>query len=370
MNKKIIGIIALIIVILLVIFAFKNNKESSSEPVRLGAILSETGVAASFGEMSRKGIELAVKEINDSGGVNGRKVEVIFEDDQTNPTAASGAFQKLNGIDNVDAIIGSNFDFVTQPLFSLAQTNKVVVISPSNPRIKGAFDPNDYSFVMMTEFDVIVKEFEEYLKNTQYSQLGIVRFESSFSESIMNTLNGIQTTLGKKPIIAETYKEIGNNDFRTIILKLKQANVDLVFLDMVANDPVVFMTQAKQLGYSPKVITHVGIQDALAMKDSDPKIFDGVVSLNWNVSPQSFTEKFTKAYGMAPDKSANRAYDSVYVLAQAVSQTKDLTNLPQTLENEVFTTPNGEFKFNENHAAENTEVRLEIVKDGKLTELK
>lgn len=369
MKKTLTSLIAIVILVILLVVITKatDRKIVDNSTIKIGAILSETGVAAAFGEMSHKGIDIAVEEINKNGGINKRQVSVIFEDDQTDPKAAVGSFQKLSSIDGVNAIIGSNFDFVTQPLFSLVKENKKqVVVSPSNPRIAGSFDTNSHSFVMMTEFDEIIRVFKDYLQGVTYKQMGILRFESTFAEQIQKTLNDIQVELGKKPIVVETYKQIGNNDFRTQILKLKQAGVDLVFLDMIAIDPVTFVNQAKQLGYTPKLLSHVGLQDALSIKDVDPKIFDGTVAVNWNVSTTDFTEKFKAKYGTNPDKSANRAYDAVYVLANAIDKSGgDASMLPQILETESFITPNGTIKFNQNHAATSTDVRLEVVKEGK-----
>lgn len=366
-KKMIVGVVAIAIIIVILAVSGSSDK-TSAETIKIGAIISETGFAAAFGEMSRKGIDLAVKEINENGGVDGKMVEIIFEDDQTDPKVSSGLFQKVTGIDKVGGIIGSNFDFVTQPLFSLAKTNKVAVISPSNPRIPGAFDTNEYAFVMMTEFDTIIRTFKSYLEQEEYTQLGILRFESSFAEQIQNTLNDIQTELGKKPIVSETYKQIGNNDFKTQILKLKQAKADLVFLDMIGPDPLTFMQQAKALQYNPKIITHIGLQDALSMEGVDPNVFNGAVLINWNASPAGFAQKFEAEYGIKPDKSTDKAYDAIYVLSQAISKAESNEDVAKILGSETFQTPNGEFKFNENHAAENTTVLIQVVKDGKLVE--
>ncbi len=367
--KKLITIVILAVVIIVLIVIFGGSPTPSSttkEPIKIGAIISETGVAAAFGEMSHKGIQLAVDEINTAGGISSRPVQIVWENDQTDPKVSSGLFQKVTGIDKVGAIIGSNFDFVTQPLFSLAKTNKVVVVSPSNPRIPGAFDTNDHAFVMMTEFDTIVRTFASYLKGAQYTQLGIVRFESSFAESIEKTLNAMQVEMGKEQLISETYKQIGNNDFKTQILKLKQAKVDLVFLDMIGPDPVTFVQQANALGFKPTYITHIGIQDALSIKGVDPNMFNGFVLINWNFSPASFADKFMKKYGVQPDKSADRAYDAVYVLAQAIAQTPVGADVATTLEQGTFVTPNTSFKFNTNHAADTTPVLIQSITEGKL----
>lgn len=335
-------------------------------PIKIGAIISETGVAASFGEMAHKGIELAAKEINANGGMGGRMVEIIYEDDRTDPKAAAGAYQKLTGIDNVDGIIGSNFDFVSQPIFALAKTGDTVVISPSNPRIAGSFDTNSHAFVMMTDFDNVMRGLTGYLATAKYNQLGILRFESAFAEQEERTLNAIQKDLGKKPIVSETYKQIGNNDYKTQILKMKKAGVDLIFLDMVATDPITFINQAKQLDYHPMILTHDGIKDSLNVKDAPIKDFEGAIVLTWNVAPESFEKKFMEAYGVIQDNSANRAYEAVYVIAQAAVEAKTKSEIAGILESKKFTTPNGEFYFNKDHAAASTPVSLKVVRNGKL----
>jgi hypothetical protein len=165
MKKIIIAIIVLMVVGVVVWNVQKSSQTGTAyAPIKIGAIISETGVAASFGEMAHKGIELAAKEINANGGMGGRMVEIIYEDDRTDPKAAAGAYQKLTGIDNVDGIIGSNFDFVSQPIFALAKTGDTVVISPSNPRIAGSFDTNSHAFVMMTDFDNVMRRIQRLLE--------------------------------------------------------------------------------------------------------------------------------------------------------------------------------------------------------------
>ncbi len=369
MKKIIIGLIIIIALGLVIGGQINNEENKDKDAIKIGAILSETGVATSFGEMSRMGMELAVKEINENGGIEGRKVVAIYEDDRTDPKAAAGAYQKLTTIDKVDGIIGSNFDFVSQPIFALAKSGDTVVISPSNPRIAGAFDTNSHAFVMMTDFENVIRGLKSYLEKTDYNQLGILRYESAFAEQVEETLNDMLLELGKKPIVSETYKQIGNNDYKTQILKLKQAGVDLVFLDMVATDPITFMNQAKQLNYNPKIFTHDGIKDPLGMKELDPKMFEGVVVLGWNVAPQSFEDKFIEEYGVKQDKSAHRAYEATYVLAQAVAKAKAKSEIPKVLETTVFQTPNGQFSFNKDHASVSTEVSVDVIKDGKLVPL-
>ncbi len=363
--RKIIWVIIILIIALAYWWRGSNPAPvASGEVIKIGAIISQTGVAAAFGEMSKFGIELAVKEINEAGGIEGRPVAVIYEDDRTDPKTAAGLYQKLTGIDKVDAIIGSNFDFVTQPIFALAETGEVVVASPSSPRIAGAFEPGAKSFVMMSDFSKIILELKPYLTSSPYKKLGIIHFASAFGAEITKTLTEINSSLGKSKIVEETYNEIGNNDFRTTILKLKDSGVDLVFLDMAGPDPLTFVRQAKQLAYAPVMIADTAIKDSVSMSGAEQALFNGVLVLNWDVTTADFARKFEEIYKRAPGNSVNRAYDAVYVLAQAVAEAESKSDIPKLLETKTWQTPNGPFKFNAEHAAETTAVELQIIKDG------
>ncbi len=356
MDNYILGIVGIVALAFIGYSLLSDRSEENEGTIRLGAIISETGVAASFGEMSRKGIKLAVSEINAKGGVNGRTVEVVFEDDGTDPTKALSAYQKLVSVDNVSAIIGSNFDFVTQPLFAAAKTGDVAVVTPSSPYYAGYFEENQNAFFMMTDLPQIISTFDSYLKTQEFNKIGILRYPSVFGEMFSRELGAS---------VDETYAEIGNNDFRTQILKLKSSGADLVFLDMVANDPEQFLKQSRELGYSPKVITHVGVKQALASTES-PELYEGIVVLDWNVSPEAFVKKFTDTYSLAPDNSANRAYDAVYVLADAVANSRNRTDVSAYLAVHTFATPNGTVVFDKNHAASSMPVLLERIEGGKL----
>lgn len=366
------GTWGVVVVVLVVAFiaAFSGKQNiASDEPIRIGAIISQTGFAAAFGEMSQKGAQLAVDEINAAGGVDGRMVELLIEDDQTDPKVAAGLYQRMVG-EGVPAIIGSNFDFVTQPVFALAETGAAVVVSPSNPRIPGSFDTNARSFVMMSDFSTIIAALEPVLQQDTYTKFGVVRFDSAFSEEIVRNVDSMLVAHGKEPAVVETYKQLGGNDFRTAILKMQAEGVDMVFLDMIGTDSGVFLKQARELGYAPQVLAHVGLVDALRSEQFDAALFEGVLMLDWNASPQSFQDAFVAAYGVAPTNSANRAYDAVYVLSQAIAEVgTDAGAIAAYLEETTFETPNGSFAFTANHAAAMTEVALKTVRKGEFVEV-
>jgi branched-chain amino acid transport system substrate-binding protein len=365
-TKIVIGIIVVIVIAGIWYGISKKQTSSTKEKIKIGAILSLTGYAAGYGDYAKKAIELAASEINKNGGINGRKVEVIFEDDHTQAQDAVSAFLKLVNVDKVDGIIGSLWDFTTQPLIPLAKDYKITLITPTNFRIKGSFETNEYSFTMLPSFEKVLKVVEIYLKKEGVKKLGVVRFASSFGEEIKNVFSEIMKNYNGTEIIDESYNEIGNNDFRTTILKLKEKGVDAVFIDMVDQDMENFLKRAKELDFKAKIITHVAILDLISNPNIDKNLLEGIVFINWEIQPEAFSKKFEEFYKIKPAKSADRSYDALYVLVDAISNSKDSVN--KYIEKNKFTTINGTIVFNENHEVENLPVSLQFIKDGKIVD--
>ncbi|MDB5254311.1 MAG: Extracellular ligand-binding receptor [Parcubacteria group bacterium] len=361
-----------VIIVILVIWGISKTTgsksvDSTKEPIKIGAVISLTGSAAPWGEYGKKAMELAVKEINAKGGIDGRQVNLLIEDDHTDGKQAVSGFNKLVSIDHVNGIIGGVFDFTAQPLLPLAHNEKITFISPSNFRIAGGFELNDQSFVMMSDFNKVLAAMKTYLGGENVQKLAVVHFKSTFGKEIATTLDTIMKDLGHGGIVEEEYTQIGNNDFKTTIAKLKAQNVDAVFLDTLGSDSVNFITRAKQANFKPAFISYNGLTDAFA-EEKDKSLLENVVILNWEVTRPEFANLFQDSYGIAPSKSADKFYDAVYVLAQGIAGSKDNAQVASTIENSSYTTPNGEVKFTADHAAQSTNVKIQIIKQGKLVD--
>ena len=376
-TKNVIKGAVVVAVICLAVFSFISNNqgtasknESSKGPIRIGASLSLTGVAADFGEMSKKSMEMAVEEINAKGGINGRKVELYVEDDRTDPKVAVSAYQKLVHIDKADALIGGLFDFTAQPIFPLVLQDKITYISPVNFVIDGTFEMNAQTFVMYPRFDQVVNELKGVIDEKGIQKLGMIRFESGFSASIQKTLAGIMKDLGREPLVTETYAAIGSSDFRTNILKMKSANPDAVFLDMLDFDIVKYLADSKALGFKKQIIGYTTMRDVLAKKDVDLAALEGAIMLDWEIPSDVFSKAFAGKYAVSPRHGANKSYDAVYVLAEAIANAANRADVGSYIETHLFNTVNGSFKFSANHAATDTPVKVYEVKGGKLEEIK
>lgn len=365
---------AIILVVLIIIgwFGFsyfkKGSIDESAAPVKIGTIMSETGVAAAFGEMSLKGAQMAVEEINADGGINGRKIVLVSDDDRSDPKTTAGLYAKQTGLDKVDAIIGSNFDFTVQPLFEVAKNGTTVVVTPTAARIPGSLETNSQSFSMLVDFDRIVAGLAKYMNEATYSKLGVIHYASGFGEQVNTTLSGIAKAQGKTSL-EESYNAFGTVDWKPMILKFKKEGVDLVFLDMLADDMVRFMRDARAFGYSPIVMTHNDIRNALTKVETNTSLLENVIVLDWDVlETPAFRSNFMKKFGVAPMNHASQSYAAVYMLANALGNT-ERENLAKTLEQETFSTPLGNMSFDQNHSAKNMPIKVQVIKSGSLVEL-
>lgn len=311
-NKLLLGAAAVVLAALGLIYMY-GSPTRPSETLTIGAVISKTGFATDYGDMADKAATLAVEEINAKGG----SVRLVVEDDETNPTKAVSAYRKLVDVDRVDAVIGSIFDFTTQPLLPLALSDKKILVVPAQPTIKGSFEMNDYTYSMMPPFETIIHSLTPHIAGTT----GILRYQSDFGKEIERVLTSIAADKGLTPLTVQSYEKIGAGDFRTQILKLKSAGVDVLFLDMLTPDVVVFKKQATELGYTPRVISY-SLYDAVQADAGNEARYEGDLWLDWQdtVSPE-FKKKFEARYGVAPRRGAEASYKAVYAVVNCTYDT-------------------------------------------------
>jgi ABC-type branched-subunit amino acid transport system substrate-binding protein len=197
----------------------------------------------------------------------------------------------------------------------------------------------------------------------------MIRFESGFSKSIEGTLSKIMIDQQGGSFIPETYKAIGSSDFRTNILKISKSNIDAVFLDMLDFDIVKYLNDSEKLGFAKPIIGYTTLRDVLK-KDIDKSGLEGAIMLDWEIPSEEFSAKFFEKYGEYPRRGANKSYDSVYMLAEAIANSNDRSEVPAYIKKHSFKTVNGEFLFGENNAVTDTPVKVFEVSSGKLVEIK
>jgi len=340
--------------------------------VPLGAALSLTGAAASYGESQQNGLKLALKDLNAKKGV---KYDLKIEDDGTDPKQAIGVFEKFVA-DNTSAVIGptlSNTAFQAQPI---AQDAGMPVLAISNTAA-GITAQGDYIFRdSLTEGQVIPQTIKAAADKFDLKKVVVMYSnDDAFTESGYKVM---ADSLKKEGIDAvDTLKfSKSDTDFRSLLTAAKEKKPDAIVVSALIEAAIPLVTQARELGITVPIIGGNGFNNPQLMKDAGPAAEGVVVGAAWNSASESpentaFMKAYEDEYGSGPDQFAAQAYTGLLVLDHAVRAncSGERADIQKGL-NEVkdLKTPLGSLTINKDRDAEHNAV-VQIVKDGKFAVL-
>lgn len=312
-------------------FAGCTNKNDST--IKIGLIAELTGQIPAVGASSRNGAQLAVKEINDAGGIElgGKKykVELIIEDSASKPEQAASAAQKLITQGNVVAIVGPNSSGNALPASEIAETSKVVLITPWSTNPKTTLDPRTGKakkyvfracFTDIFEGEVLGKFASEKLRVKKAAALFDIASEVLKSQSELFRKSFEKN--GGKVVDVETYTT-GDKDFTAQLTKIKNSDPDIVFLPSYYTDVPLQVQQALRLGLKvPFLGSDAWSTDELIKmcgKDCEGFYFcNHYSSGTLNPVTKKFVEAYRSEYKNTPDDVAALTYDSFGLLREAL----------------------------------------------------
>lgn len=302
----------------------KEPVAKNTEPIKVGFIGALSGDVATIGENLRAALEIAKDETNAAGGINGRQIEMIYEDGKCNPKDAANAGNKLINIDKVKYIVGGLCSSETLAVAPMAELAKVVMISPAstNPSISQA---GDYIFrdVPSDSFQGIFMA--EYVKNTmKKTKVATVKCLSDWCIGVNDAFKAHFLELGGQIVAEEGYTQ-DSKDLRTQLTKVKAAKPEMVYFIGYTEGSIVGLRQMKELGIAVPVVG----ADAW----SDMKIWQEVKGAGEGAMytepankelPQEFVAKMAeKLSGVELNVYAPRGYDALKMLAMAIGTGED-----------------------------------------------
>lgn len=286
--------------------------------IKIGSILILTGEGAAWGEAAKNGIELAMEEINEQGGVNEKKLKVIFENDSSDPKKALSAFQKLTDVDKAQFIIGTTWSHVGLPLVKLAEQKKVVMISPSLG-VKEFNEDNPYLFNTWPHDFILSEKLAEYVFKKGFRRVAVFGARQVWVEDQTRAFRKTFEGLGGK--IALLFEpNITDTDVRTDVLKLKNTS---------GIDAVIMLADGQDLtAISARRMKELNIQLPVFSITLDRKIIndcqgacDGFIFLTFLTPTDQFESKYQAKYRREVEIGADSAYDAVMMLADAMRKT-------------------------------------------------
>jgi branched-chain amino acid transport system substrate-binding protein len=234
--------------------------------IRIGSFGALTGPGYLYGKLAINGVEVVFDQVNAAGGINGRKLELVREDDRCDPAGAIGAVQKLIFQEQVFALIGggcSNATFAARETIEKAEIPFLVVSSVHD----GITTPPARTIFSTALTSTIESKAQvEYALDTGAKKIAVVSMRDSWGRARYTPLLEELKARGVK-IVADEEMSPDANDATAQVLRLKQADADAVIMVLFPKPAAVFTRDAQKLGFKPVLIGQTGIGDPAAFED-------------------------------------------------------------------------------------------------------
>ena len=367
--KKILGILSAAVLAL----TLASCSKAESNSVKIGGIFPLSGHVAVYGVECKNGVDLAIEEINAAGGINGKPVVLVSEDDEGNPDKTVNAFKKLSTKDGVKVVIGSLTSGCTQAITTLSQASKVVQIAPA-ATAPAITDAGDFIFraCFIDPFQGTVGG--KFAAETLGKKRAAILYDigNDYSVGLADNFKIAFTKAGGSIVSEESYAT-NDKDFNAQLTKIKNANPDVVYLPDYYGTVALIAKQLRAQGINVPMVGADG-WDGLTSNAGD-EVLGGYYSNHYAVDStepavKKFVESFRAKYNKDPNSFAALGYDCVYLIRDAIvaAGAEDSIAVRDALAKTDGDYVTGHLTFDEKHNPIKSAVMLELVKadDGTL----
>ncbi len=367
--KKILGILSAVILAL----TLASCSKAESNSVKIGGIFPLSGQVAVYGVECKNGVDLAIEEINAAGGINGKPIVLVSEDDEGNPDKTVNAFKKLSTKDGVKVVIGSLTSGCTQAITTLSQASKVVQIAPA-ATAPAITDAGDFIFraCFIDPFQGTVGG--KFAAETLGKKRAAILYDigNDYSVGLADNFKIAFTKAGGSIVSEESYAT-NDKDFNAQLTKIKNANPDVVYLPDYYGTVALIAKQLRAQGINVPMVGADG-WDGLTSNAGD-EVLGGYYSNHYAVDStepavKKFVESFRAKYNKDPNSFAALGYDCVYLIRDAIvaAGAEDSIAVRDALVKTNGDYVTGHLTFDEKHNPIKSAVMLELVKadDGTL----
>ena len=366
---------ALVTAVTLGTMACSSGCSKKSDDIPVGAYLSLSGSDSTFGTDTRDGIELATQELNAAGGIKGKKVRVIYEDDKSTPAEATNKVRQLIDRDGVVAVLGEVASSRSLAGGLIANSKKVPMITPSSTAVEVT---KDREYVFRTCFtdaqqgDVAARYVHDSMKKNNVGLFYVA--QDNYSSGLAQSFKESFQKLGGKIVIEKGYPAKETN-FTTFLEAFKEAKPEVIFVPVYYNDMVQIARQAKNVGLPGSMFVGGDGWDSEDLIQGAGNELEGAFFTNhyapdvpWPNS-QAFLKAFKAKYNHDPGSLSAQGYDAAKMLFDAMGRAAEVT--PEAIKNALaetkdFAGATGTMTIDKNHNA-NKPIVVVQVKNKKFT---
>lgn len=297
----------------------------AQDEIPVGEFASLTGGSASFGQSSHKGTALAIEEINATGGVLGRKLKLITEDDQSQAGQPATIMRKLISQDKVVAVLGEVASSRSLEAAPICQQNKIPMISPASTNQK-VTEVGDYIFRVCFIDPFQGKVMAKFAQSKGWKKLGVLTdVKSDYSIGLAQAFKEA-VPKGGGEIVKESSYGTGDKDFKAQLTSIKAAKPDAIFIPGYYGEVSLIGKQARLLGIKVPLLGGDGWVGDSLLKVAGSSLDGSFFSCHFSADDKSeavqgFVKKYKAKYaGETPDDMAALGYDSAMILADAMKR--------------------------------------------------
>jgi branched-chain amino acid transport system substrate-binding protein len=300
-----------------------EEKAPAAQGIEIGFYGALTGPQATFAISGRNGARLAVEELNRAGGVLGKKLELLVEDDHNEASEAASAVSKLITRDHVVALIGENASSRTLAAAPIAQNYRIPMVSPSSTNVE-VTKKGDYIFRVCFIDPNQGKALANFARRTLHAATAafLVDVKSDYSVGLADAIRRNFTAAGGRVVADLKYSE-GDGDFSAQLTAIRPTGPDVLFVPGYYTDAGLIARQAKGLGISATLLGADGWDSPKLTEIGGSAIEGAYFSNHYSLddpAPEAvrFVRAYRKAFGSDPDSIAALSYDAARLIADGM----------------------------------------------------
>ena len=330
------------------------------QKLKVGILLPLTGPSANQGQDALNAIHMKLDEL---GGSEKAGIDIVVEDEKSNPAQAMGAFQKLTDVDKVPVIIGPISSSIVLGLAPEANRRKVVIIAigASNPKIA---DAGEYVFRHALLAEPQSEVLARYTINTlKQSKVAFLYINDETGLGYVGRFRHVFKQLGGQVVAEETFDR-QSRDFRTQLAKVKESGANVIFSPGTPSSVATVLKQSAELAYPCTVLAGYGVegQDIITVAGEEGQ------RLVYTSMPyaEPFVTEFQKRYGKTPSAGGGLAYDAIGIVAKAVQEGRRSSNAIHDflLTTKGYVGATGRLEFDKNGDTMKAPIILKTVRGG------
>ncbi|HEU4713751.1 MAG TPA: ABC transporter substrate-binding protein [Pyrinomonadaceae bacterium] len=305
------------------------NPQGAGDKVRVGVFMSLTGSTANFGISSVNGIKLAADEVNAAGGINGKQIELLVQDDRSDASEAATIVTKFVTQDQVHAVLGEVASSRSIAAAPIAQNAKIPMLTPSstNPEVTKKGDFIFRSCFIDPVQGAAIAQFAAKSLGAKNAAIMVDR-KNDYSTGLEKVIKDTFEKMGGKIVAVQSYQE-GDQDFNAQLTSLKSSNPEVIFVPGYYNDVGLIAKQAREKGITVPLVGGDG-WDSEQLYAIGGKALNGSYFTNhyspYDTDPKvvKFVSDYKARYNSLPDALAATAYDAARIMFDAIKRSKSL----------------------------------------------